>query len=221
MQSISHVSEAQNKDGYHAVGVSDNGIKDTVPILESRAAAVPPTGTEPGYYLILGQKLEQLSNGKRPLLFLAERTCDNQGKLLRALGDDARRLNVRTIYAVEGTGFYTALWELFKGAQGIQIAPAPFSEDADYGLAMIKEWLLDKALDIPDARYQETEIRRHLEKATDKNASFVVDALRFFDRWIHAVGATVGSEPPNCAAAILFWVIGIGVVVQRPRDTFY
>jgi hypothetical protein len=127
----------------------------------------------------LGQKLETLPNGKQPLLFLAEGINDNQGRLLKRLSDDARCLNVRTIYAVEGTGFYSALWELFRGTSEIRIQLAPFPEDLEYGLAMIREWLQDKALDVPDARYWQTEIRSQLERMTAKNMGFVADALRF------------------------------------------
>ncbi len=194
MQSISHLSPAED-GGFRAIGITDNGVKDRVPILEARAAAVPPTGTEPGYYLILGQKLEALPNGKRPLLLLAEGMDDNQGKLLKRLGDDARRLNVRVIYAIDGTGFHTALWELFRSAQGIRIQPAPFPEDLEYGLAMIREWLQDKALDVPDVRYQQTELRSQLERMMAKNMGFVADALRFL------IGGFVQYQPHRAVSA--------------------
>lgn len=186
MQSISHLEK--NIEGiYSAHGVSDNGVETHIPVLEARAAAVPPIGTDPGYYLILGQKLERLSNGKRPLLFLAEGLSDNQGKFLSKLSDDARRLNARIVYALNGTGFYEALWKFFRGASGIQIQPAPFPEDIKYGVAMIREWMQDKALDIPEARDQQTELRQQLDKATTKNQGYVTDALRFliggFTQW--------------------------------------
>lgn len=186
MQSISHLPRTV-EDGFEAHGVTDNGVKGHIPILEARAAAVAPTGTEPGYFLILGQKLERLPNGKRPLLFLAEGLNDNQSKLLKKLSDDARRLNVRNVYVREGTGFHQAAWEQFSGAPGIGVVPAPFPEDLEYGLAMIREWLLDRALDIPDARFQQTELRQQIEKATKSSQGYVVETLRFliggFTRW--------------------------------------
>lgn len=107
------------------------------------------------------------------------------------------------VYAIDGTGFYTALWELFRGARGIRIQPALFPEDLEYGLAMIREWLQDKALDVPDARSQQTELRSQLERMTAKNMGFVADGLRFL------VGGIVHYRPRR------------GVSPQVKRVPFY
>lgn len=177
MLKISHMTRTDG--GYHAVGHTIKGDKESVPILEARAAVVPPTGSEQGYFVIMGQELNAIPNGKRPLLFLSEGKSDNQRELLQKLSDDAGKLAVRVVYAVENTGFYELLWNAFKSVNEVSVRPAPFPDDVDFGLALVKEWLIDKAVKIPEAGHFQTEVRKNLELATESTTGFVIDALRY------------------------------------------
>lgn len=178
MQEVKYVTMGGTE--LQAVGITDNGVDGYVTLSGARAAIVPPTWDKDGYYLIMGQKSETMPTGKQPLLFLGEGSHVTLGALLKNFSDDIGRFNVSKIYADRsGEGFFRELWDRFMGHSRVSVVPAPFVEDEEYGIALIRDWLSDKAIDIPTFQIEETVIRRQLESMTSKTLGVVAHALRF------------------------------------------
>ena len=183
-----------------AVGVTDNGVDGYVTLSDVRAAIVPPAGDKDGYYLIMGQKSGTMPTGKQPLLFLGEGSHATLGELLMNFSDDISRLKVSKIYADRSCeGFFHALWDRFQGHSWVFVVPAPFVEDEEYGIALIRDWLTDKAIDIPTFQIKETVVRRQLESMTSKTLGVVAHPLRFlvggFERDRDSAFRGVSVEP--------------------------
>ncbi|MGA8241011.1 MAG: hypothetical protein WB818_10580 [Desulfobacterales bacterium] len=110
--------------GFRVVGIDDKAVEVQVSLIAVRAAVTPPQADRPGYYLLLGARLEQNESGKHPLMFLAEYEDELQGSLLKRLSDDAGRLRVQTVYADEGNkGFFSDLWRQFKAVSDVRVCP--------------------------------------------------------------------------------------------------
>ena len=151
-----------------------------VPLIAVRAAITPPRSDRPGYYLVLGTRFERNETDKHPLIFLAENEDGLQSSLLKKLSDDASRLRVQTVYADEGNeGFFSDLWRHFKAVREVRVARALHPQDVDYGVSLIREWLGDNALDVP--QYTSTILRRQLGSMTAETVGLmsVIDPLRF------------------------------------------
>jgi hypothetical protein len=120
-----------------------------------------PSKGAPGYYVILGQihgGISRFATGKhqkKPLRFLAEFESSNLGEFFRRLVEDTALFLCQS--------YYTDKSELWRGyeeslssyCRGNQIAVIPsldgavFVENFQYGANLIKEWLMDGALLIP------------------------------------------------------------------------
>jgi hypothetical protein len=174
-------------DGFIARGVNDNGVNGEIPIAEVRGAVTWPTGSLPGYYLLMGQEKGSNKHGKRPLLFLAEKEEKTITSLFDSLTDDMARLKCFTIYANrEGNqtlidGFYGALWDYLHNKRLTpRLFPAPSADDIEYGKVLIQEWLKHDSLDIP--RFSPTILRDQLKKMVTEGAVeqfYAFHALRY------------------------------------------
>jgi hypothetical protein len=174
-------------DGFIARGMSDNGVSAEVPLAEVRGAVSWPTGSLPGYYLLMGQEKGSNKHGKRPLLFLAEKEEKTNTSLFDSLTDDMARLKCSTIYANRGgnqtliDGFYGALWDYLRNRRlSPRLVPAPSADDVEYGKVLIREWLKHNALDIP--RFSTTILREQLKKMVTEGAIedfYAFHALRY------------------------------------------
>jgi hypothetical protein len=174
-------------DGFIARGINDNGIKTDVPLAEIRGAVTWPTGSLPGYYLLIGQEKGPNKYGKRPLLFLAEKEEKTNAPLFDSLTDDMARLKCFTVYANrEGNqtltdGFYRALWDYLRNKRlNPRLVPAPSADDVEYGKVLIQEWLKHDALDTP--RFSPTILRDQLKKMVTEGAVeqfYAFHALRY------------------------------------------
>jgi len=166
--------------GFRVTGVDDKAVEVQVPLIDVRAAVVPPKPERPGYYLILSMLLDQSESGKHPLLFLGEHEDGIQSSLLKKLKDYAARLSVREVYADESNeGFFSNLWRQFKSVREVRVYRALHTADLDYGIALVREWLEDGALSVP--KYTPTILCRQLGSMTTETLKLMtaIDPLRY------------------------------------------
>lgn len=67
--------------------------------LDIRAGIVWPYQTQPGYWLILGQREEKNAFGKYPLILLEEGEAKDLSRLFGSVTDAAFRLKCENVYA--------------------------------------------------------------------------------------------------------------------------
>lgn len=142
--------------GYLVNGISDNGVKIQIALIDIRGVIIPPTETSPGYYLYFGMKKKPNEYGKMPIMFLAEKVQDESqtfALFVRDLFDDASRLKASTIYIEQlrekknTGGFYRYVWE-YRRIHNLPctIRPAISVKDVEYGLSLLQEWSREKAI---------------------------------------------------------------------------
>ena len=172
--------------GYIAYGVSDGGDRVTIPLTEVRASVAWPASKNPGYYIILGKKAQRNPLGKSPLMFLTEGEDYMPTALYRKLMDDTVKMHAFVIYADQGadrgrsqSACYTDLFD-FLGSSNIGLAPAPSASDEEYGVVLVREFLRDKILELP--QYRMTTIMNELRAMTgdaDLKDFYAFKALRY------------------------------------------
>lgn len=129
----------------------EGGGKLTANIAEVRAAIVEPVNDQPCYYLICGMLDRKNMYEKRPVLYVTEAEDQSANRMFKSLMDDCKRLSVQVIYANrENEGFYGSLWR-FRGEYeaNVNIQPAISGANIEYGDALIRESIRDKALVMP------------------------------------------------------------------------
>jgi hypothetical protein len=167
-----------DSDGFLAVRNAGSGQSETLRCASIRGAIIPPTVAEPGYYLILAEKLEQHTSGKRQLILLGEGKSDLQEDLLTQLTRDVERLKCRLIYANRNDlGFCLLLIRHLQLVAGCQLCEPLLVDDEAQGVQLIKQWLFDGAFEIRGS--EETILRSELEKMTAENLSFALVPLRY------------------------------------------
>ena len=174
--------------GYIAHGINDGGVKATVPLMEVRAGVQWPTGKYPGYYLILGKKVEKTADGHNPLLFLCEGEEAMPQKLYQKLTDDISKMRAIAVYADRGadrslgiSGCYTDFFD-YLGARGlgVQLTPAPSANDMEYGAVLMREHFKQSTLELPTLKM--TTIRAQIRQMTpdsDFTEYYAFHALRY------------------------------------------
>jgi hypothetical protein len=175
--------------GYIAYGVSDAGAAETVPLVEIRAGVTWPKNVNPGYYIIIGKKAEKTPIGKNPLMFLCEGEDALPGRLYQKLLDDAVRMLANVIYAEKGSssgargvdkvGCYTDFFDVI-GQTNVELSPAPSVNDEEYGAVLVREYVKDGLLELP--QYRMTTILSQLRDMTpgcDMVGLYAFHALRF------------------------------------------
>jgi hypothetical protein len=158
--------------GILAHGTDEKGVERRIPLADVRAGVVFPTGAQPGYYLLMGRKWDSLPSGKRPLLFMAEGEDIIHETLFSKLTDSCSKFKCKTVYANlprqdrrGGVGGFDDLWRYIHNKKlGINLIPAPASDDREYGKALLREYWQDKALDLPDSDTTPTILRFQLRK---------------------------------------------------------
>jgi hypothetical protein len=166
-------------DGFIAHSCDSDRDDKTFVCSEIRGAVTPPTISDPGYYIIFGQKNERNESGKKPLLLLAEGSSNLQEELFDKLIADISDSKCQGVYLnQQHINFNISLSRrLKKQHEGVKLIPVPvqFEEDNDYGLPLIKQWIVDKALYIP----KDTILAKELGKMTSGSISFVIDPLKW------------------------------------------
>ncbi len=155
-----------------AQAIDDKGVKRYVYCSDVRAGIIFPTGKNPGYYVLFGQERETVPTGKHILLFLSEGEDIMHESLFSKLTDDCTKYMCKTVYAHlprtdrrGGVGGYDDLWRYLRNRRlAINTIPAPAAEDVEYGRALLREFLKDKAIDIP--AHRPTILKRHLSQMT-------------------------------------------------------
>lgn len=157
-----------------AQAIDEKGVKREVYLQDARAAVVFPTGALPGYFVMMGRKREILPTGKSPLLFLTEGENLMHEILFSDLTDSCVKFKCKTIYAnlprtdrKRGVGGFDDLWRYLRNRKlAINLIPAPAADDVDYGRALVREFWIDKAFDIPDPHDRPTILRSQLAVLT-------------------------------------------------------
>lgn len=155
--------------------------------LDIRAGLAWPYQTQPGYWLILGQRDERNAFGKHPLVLIDERKAKDLSKLFNSLTDAAVRVGCEDVYVdrnEENLCYCEAFWRYLDegNIQRVFLNPASYIENFEFGIGLIREWLKDKALEIDRnsiiAR-QLGQIPESVLEEEKKDAYFALHALRF------------------------------------------
>ena len=170
-------------EGFQAHALNDAGAEIKVPMRQVRCGVSPPMGSSLHfYYLMLGQRLGENPSGKEPLIFISEFAGESQEEFFRKLGEDLNKMRCKVIYSdfdVQNE-FYLAVHNRFSSSS-VSIHPAPFASDIPYGKTLIREWLKDKALVLPE--YRDTILRSGLSYVDNESPvekeSLAFHALRF------------------------------------------
>jgi len=174
MDKFTHIS--MGDDRFFAHKQDEFGNYQQTAVSEIRGAAAPPTTTEPGYYLMLGQAAQNNQNGKKPLLFLAEGEAGLQKELYAKLSSDIERFFCQGLYVDKRhENFIISLWRNLKKLETLRLIPTEFTDDPEFGIALIKQRLFDKTLVIPKSN--DIILRRELEKMTHDGTSHVLCPL--------------------------------------------
>ncbi len=122
--------------------------------LDIRAGLAWPYRSAPGYFCIFGQKGQKKEFKKHPLVFMAEAESADLRALLQRLGDECSRLLCGDVYAdfEEARQSYRSAvsraWDDRKALK-VGVNQAPHARLFQYGTDIIREWVQDKALEIP------------------------------------------------------------------------
>ena len=217
MKSISHCQNLGNN--IVAFGVDDKGARREIYVVDVRAGISFPTGTLPGYFVLIGRQREQTVSGKNVLLFMAEGEDLMHEAMFATLTDACAKYKCRTVYADlptqnrrGGVGGYDDLWRYLRNKKlKIALLPAPASDDVEYGKALIREFWTDKAMDLPELYTRPTTLRKHLKimtgglaepgkdnKTPNEEALYAFHAMRYlvcgFVKYNNMIPFDVGVE---------------------------
>jgi hypothetical protein len=163
----------------------DNG-PDRV-YLDIRAGLAWPYQTHPGYWLILGQRDEQNSFGKFPLVLLHEGRARDLGRLFESITDAAVRLMCEDVYVDmdEENLCYRHSFSRYRDGHNIRrvfMASAPYVDNFDYGITLIREWIKEGSLKIDHGSIvgrQLGQIPESVLEESQRDEYFAIHALRF------------------------------------------
>jgi hypothetical protein len=185
--------------GILAHAQDEKGVERRIALADVRAGVVFPTGALPGYYVLFGRKWTSLPAGKRPLMFLTEGQELVHEALFTKLSDACTKFKCRTIYAdkptanrVGGIGGFDDLWRYLRNRKlQINLIPAPAADDVEYGMALLREYWTERALDLPPTDLTPTILRGQLKTlpglkqpgkddgAIDEKRLYAFHAMRF------------------------------------------
>jgi hypothetical protein len=150
----------------HVVDTGDAQSKELLYATVQGGLSWPNQGA-PGYYVILGQEHDVFRAGKhqrRRLRVLTEFESSNLGEFFKHLAEDTALLLCQSYYAEQGDlwkGYQTSLAEYCRSNQ-IAVHPsidaAVFTENFGYGANLVREWLKDEALLIPQPSILRTQL---------------------------------------------------------------
>jgi hypothetical protein len=155
--------------------------------LDIRAGLVWPYQTQPGYWLILAQRDEKNSFGKNPLILLDEGEAKDLGKLFDSITDAAVRLKCEDVYVdmSEDNDCYRHEFSRYRNEGNIKrvfMGSAPYVENFDYGIGLIREYVKDEALEIDrdsTIARQLGQIPESVLEESQRDGYYAIHALRF------------------------------------------
>jgi hypothetical protein len=168
------------------IHLATEGQPDTI-YLDIRAGLVWPHQTQPGYWLIFGQRDEQNAFGKHPLVLLGEGKSRDLGKLFDSMTDLAVRLKCENVYVnmSEENDCFREAFSRYCDEGNIRrvfMGLAPYVENFDYGIGLIRQGLKDKALEIDQDSIIARQLREIPESVLEENQRdeyYSLHALRF------------------------------------------
>jgi hypothetical protein len=155
--------------------------------LDIRAGLVWTYQTQPGYWLIMGQRDEQNAFGKYPLVFFGEGESKDLDKLFHSMTDSAVRLRCEDVYVdlSEENDCYRGAFSRYCDEGNIKrvfMVSAPYVDNFDYGTGLIREYVKDEALEIERDSIIARQLGQIPESVLEENQIpryFAVHALRF------------------------------------------
>jgi hypothetical protein len=161
--------------------------KPDIIYLDIRAGLVWPYQTQPGYWLILGQYEKENAFCKHPLVLLDEMKSRNLDKLFDSITDSAVRLMSKDIYVSmdEENDCYRDAFNRYCNDHNIRrvfLNRAPYVDNFEFGIGLIREWLRDEALEIDrDTLIHEelSQIPESVLEEDQKDTYYAIHALRF------------------------------------------
>ena len=164
-----------------------DGKQTTFFCRDIRGALVWPTLNSPGYYCIFAQRNDSTPQGKLPLQLLGETVEELPKHIFQNLMKDAKRLGCYEFYNDYQDGneeLIRAFYEYsrYQRNANIKFTKAPFSKSFHIGILLIKEWVKNNALNIPNNTILRDQLKNIdtadlTEKPEEK--FFAVNALRF------------------------------------------
>jgi len=223
MKSISHC--IYTGSGVVAQALDIKETKRQINLQDVRAGMVFPTGSMPGYFLILGREVELVPTGKPMMLFIHEAENIMHELLFQDFTDACTKFKCKTVYAYlprqdrkRGVGGYDDLWKYLRNRRlKINLVPAPAAEDVEYGKALLREFWTDDAFDLPPMDSKPTVLRQQLKqlvgirdvskdnKGLDESLLYAFHALRYvltgFIKFTNVIQYLPKTEPSPRAAA--------------------
>ena len=145
---------AHREGSYIKVVIKEDNKADVLFFAKDiRGALVWPTADSPAYYCILAQRDHLNARGKLPLVFLAEFQSNLPKEIFQRLKKDARKYACGQFYndfRKENGDLRELFYEFcrYQRIENIELIKAPLSGKLHIGAALIKQWLIDKALEI-------------------------------------------------------------------------
>ena len=183
MYQIKNARRDKNSDKVHH---EVEGKPDII-YLDIRAGLAWPYQRKQGYWLIVGQRQEKNVFGKYPLVLLDEGKAKDLSKIFASITDSALRLKCEDVYVdmSEENEPYRHAFSRYRDECNIQrvfLRSAPYVENFDYGIGLIREWVKDEALRIDRdsiiAR-QLGQIPESVLEENQKNEYYALHALRY------------------------------------------
>jgi len=172
--------------GYGIVAVMRSPAgEENVLFSDIRAGLVWPTVSAPGYYVILGQYDQPASSGRRPLRFFAEGEDALLQALFQKLTDDGKKHNAAVIYGDRSQvnmpfleSFDLHIKENVMGRY--RLLQAPFSENLQYGVNLIRQHAKERLLEISKSSILYNQLRSlNVEDLSEEGKFYAVNALRY------------------------------------------
>jgi hypothetical protein len=161
--------------------------KPDIIYLDIRAGLAWPYQRKPGYWLIVGQREEKNVFGKYPLVLLDEGKAKDLSKIFASITDAALRLKCEDVYVdmSEENEPYRHAFSRYCDEGNIRcvfLKPAPYVENFEYGVGLIRDYVKDKVLEIDRGSIVARQLGRIPESVLEENQIaeyYAVHALRF------------------------------------------
>ena len=150
-----------------------------------RGTLVWPTPESPGYYCILAQQTHINESGKLPIVLLTEYEALLPKQIFQQLQKDSRKYSCEKFYndfKKENEDLRTLFYDFcrYQRVENIELLKAPLVGKLHIGVALIQEWVGDKAIKIPDSTLRKQLSNMEIEHLQEKPEKFyAVNALQF------------------------------------------
>jgi hypothetical protein len=180
------IVKERNMDGFWIEITKDNGRAEREHLRGARAGLSWPSPRSPAYYVILGQLSKTLPNGRHPLWVLREGFNHIINDLFQEAVDVMGEFVAHEVFSDISSKYQNYVlnfWQFHqeRKLQEIRLLPAPFFQSFNHGVFLVKEWIKNEALHIPEGtlvREQLRNIREDDLKVDPEAEFFAINALR-------------------------------------------